>query len=419
MKHVIIGNGPAAIGAAEAIREHNKKDPIILISDEKYHTYSRPLIPKILTNEKKAEDILYREEDFYKKNKIDAILGKKVVSVDHKQKKVLLKDKATIDYDNLLIATGGKPFIPPMKGIGKDVLGFTRIEDALRLKNSREKSIVVIGAGLIGLKAAESLAKTGKKVTVVELADRVLASITDDKASSIMETALKDSGINLILGTSVVEIKRKKGEVVGVILKDGRKISCDLVVAAVGVVPNLDVVKDTSIKFNRGIIVEHSMQTNVKNIYAAGDVVESYDILLDQKRTIPIWPLAYIQGSIAGLNMIGKQASYDGGYPMNIIEFFGVPIMSLGIIKEDEDSEVLEKYDPRKMVYKKIILKNDIIKGAILINMIDRAGIINGLIKEKTNVKNFKKKLLEEEIGFLILPEYIRKQKLYATEIES
>ena len=413
MNHVIIGNGVAAIGAIEAIRDVSKEDSITVISDEPYHVYSKPILPKLVSRE--AKIIWYRDEDFYKKNNITILLGKKVKCIDT-DKKTVVFGQEKINYDKLLIAVGGKPFIPSIKGSGDDVLTFTKMDDAIKLRESSAQTFVIIGAGLIGLKAAESLVKLGKNVTVVELADRVLATMADEKASEIMENVLKENSVNIILKNTVSEIRRPQNKISSVILKDGQELFCDAVIIAIGVRPNLEMI-NKNIKTNKGIIVNKCMETNIKDVYAAGDVAEAFDPLSNGNNVIPTWTNAYIHGNTAGYNMAGKTVENEGNYPMNVIEFFDVPIMSLGIVKADNECEVLEKLKNR--VYKKLIIKNDAIIGAILINEIDRAGIINGLIRNKTNAKNFKTKLIQDELGFLLLPEYVRKQMLYEQGIQS
>ena len=160
--------------------------------------------------------------------------------------------------------------------------------------------------------------------------------------------------------------------------------------------PRTDLVVGTAVKTNRGIVVDNMMQTNVPDVYASGDVAEAYDFIISQNRTLPLWPLAVLEGQVAGYNMAGKKATYDGGTNMSSLKYFGIPIVSIGLAnpKEDPTLEILIKQDLEHNVYKKLVLKNNVIVGMTLVNSIERAGILFYLIKNAINVKKFKDKLL-------------------------
>jgi len=206
----------------------------------------------------------------------------------------------------------------------KNVFTFIKFDDVKAIdeaiKNGAKKA-VVIGAGLSGLKAAEALIKRNVDVTVVELANRILGSILDLEASKIVQNELEKHGIVFKLETSVDEITGD-GKVEKVKLKNGEVLDADIVVFAIGVVPNVDFLKGTELKINRGIVVNNKMETNIKDVYAAGDCAEGYDFVFEQQRVIPIWPNAYNQGETAGYNMAGVEKTFDRGFPMNSIGFF-------------------------------------------------------------------------------------------------
>ncbi len=417
MNYIIIGNSAAAIGAVEAIRKNDKENPIKIISEEEYTVYSRPLISYLLAGKVTTKRMYFRGEDFYEKNKVIKILGHKAIGINCDQRYVSLENKEMIKFDKLLISTGGKPIIPGIKGLKNErVFGFTTWSDVDKIaKISREvKEGVVIGGGMIGIKAAEALCEIGIKVTIVELADTVLSRALDKEASQIIQNQLKEAGVDIITGSEVSEVIGKGSEVVeGVILKDGRRIRCDFVVVAIGVFPNIDIVKGTKIKVKRGIIVDEHMETDIRGIYAAGDVAEAYDSIIGEERPIPIWPLAIRQGRVAGSNMSGLVTTYPGGFPMNAIEFSGIPTISLGITDPKEDGyEIIKKTDIQKGIYKKIIIKENRIVGAVFVGEIDRAGIITGLIKDKIDVRDFKKDLLAGDLGLISLPKEMRRKKL-------
>jgi NAD(P)H-nitrite reductase large subunit len=424
MNYIIIGNSAAAIGAVEAIRRNDKDGSVIIISDEPHHVYSRPLISYLLAGHTKEDKMYYRDENFYKENNVETIFNKRVIGVDVKKKQVIIegqgakvKKQERIEYGKLLIATGGTPFVPPIKGKDrKNVYTFTKWSDAEEiLKVSKKvKKAVVIGAGMIGLKAIEGLNAIGIDVTVVELAPEVLSRALDKDASRIVQRKMEEAGIEVITNNEVVEISGKGNVATGIVLRDKKKIKCDLVIVAIGVIPNTGFIKESGIKINRGIVVDERMETNVKGVYAAGDVVEALNMLTNEKMPIPIWPLAYRQGSIAGDNMSGGSQVYKGGFPMNSIEFPGAPTISLGIIDPRGDGyESLIKNDSKNGNYKRIIIKGEKIVGAILVgDDVDRAGILTGLIKNGTPVTSFKDKLLDRNFGFVHMPREHRREKL-------
>lgn len=423
-KYLIIGNSAAAIGAIEAIRQKDKKGKITLISDESYLAYSRPLISYLLAGQVSEERMFYRDKSFYEKNEVEALLGQQVVNVSPPRKSVKLKNGKKVSFAQLLIATGGKSIIPEVKGKSlKGIFTFTTWDDARRIegfikKNKVEKAIV-IGGGLIGLKAAEALIERWIKVTIVELADRILSATFDRKASGIIEEALKEANCQLIARNTAKEIKGKGGKVTGIIMKNKKKLTADLVIFAIGVTPNIAMVKDSGIKINRGILVDSRMRTNLPHIYAAGDVAEAHDLLLNARRPIPIWPNAYRQGSVAGYNMSGVVKEYGGSFAMNSVEICGIPTISVGITDPGQDGyEIIQESNPERKQYKKIVLKDNRIVGAIFINDIDRAGIITGLIRDEVEVSSFKDCLMKEDFGLISLPEEYRKHLVTGAGIE-
>lgn len=416
MGYLIIGNSVACLGAIESIRSRDKDSSITVVSDETYPAYSRPAIAHYLAGEIDEGSMLCRDEDFYKNMNVQTIFGKKAVRLDTKNKIVTLNNREKVHYNRLLIATGGTPFIPPFKGTGKaHILTFTAWDDAKKIREKLDgvKKAVIVGGGLIGLCAAEALERLGVEVIIIELADRILSPALDEKASGILEERLKEEGIKIITQDTVLEITGSRTKVRSVTLKSGKKISCDMVIVAIGVRPNMEIVQGTDIKVDRGILVDDAMQTNIKDVYAAGDVTQSYDSLYGTSRVTPIWPRAYIQGGIAGLNMAGHAQKYPGGFDMNSLVFYDVPIMSVGIhTPREEGFEVLTKCIPEKKIYQKLVLKDGVLKGFIIVGNIENAGILTGLIKEKINVENFKERLMEEDFGFTSFPKELRDKKL-------
>jgi NAD(P)H-nitrite reductase large subunit len=427
MRYVIIGNSAAAVGAIEGIREHDPENPITIISDETHHTYSRPLVCHLLGDLVSEKQMYYRPLDFYERYGVEAMLGVRATGLNTQEKTVSLAGGGSITYDRLLLAVGGKPFVPPVPGIDLDgVFTFTKWEDAQAIdryiKIVQEErdvppAVLVVGGGLIGMKATKALMARSIRPTVVELADRILSTSFDRTASKLAETILRRAGTEVITENTVQEIVSRDGRIDHAVLQNGEKIDCDLVIFGIGVRPNLDLIlpepeKQTGIKVNRGIIIDAHMQTSAADVFAAGDCVETYDMLLQVERPIAIWPHATRQGRVAGYNMAGVKETYEGGFPMNSEDIAGVPTIAVGLAdpqENPEEYEILEKYDRNALTYKRLVLHHNRLVGAVCIGNIDRAGIYTGLIRDQVDVSPFKDHLLSGSFGLISLPKEYRK----------
>ncbi len=402
MKIVIVGNSVAGINAIEAIRQKDKISEIKVVSDEQTRPYSHPLLPNLVVGDisRSEERFYYRDKRFYDKYKIKPVLGKKAIKILPDEKDVVLEDNTKIHYDKLLISCGGKPFVPPMKGVDlkEGVHTLTNIKAADRLKKDIKniKHCVVVGGGLIGSKIAEKLAKKGIKVTLVELMKRVLFPVLDDTAANYIHKELKKYGVKLILEDSVVEIKGDKRPE-EVVLASGKTIKADTVVVAVGVRPNLEFLTDSGIEINKGIVVNDYMQTNVDDIYASGDVAEAYDVVISNKRPLPILPLAARQGRVAGLNMVGQSFKYKGGFPTNSMKIGDVEFISMGIVDSDEFEVLKIKKDGE---YRKFLIKDNRLFGMILVGNIEKAGMFNWMIQNRFDVSWLKDTFLNSDFGW-------------------
>ena len=418
-KYVIIGGSAGGIGAIEAIREVDPVGTLTVISEEKVPQYSRPMISEYVSKEATLDMMKYRDDQFWKNNNVNVLNERTATKIDFTKKFVELDSGDKINYEKLLIATGGKPFVPRMECEKKDgVFTFTELSSAegLEAKVAQSKSAVVIGGGLIGVSASEALVKRGIKVTLVELKDNILNLILDKTASEIAETVLTKSGVTIITGQTVQRIKGKQDDpsaVSGVVMSDGTEIPCDLVVVAIGVIPRTELVKDTNLKLNKGIIVDKFMRTNIPDVYACGDVAEAHDFLINKTRLLPLWPLAYNGGSVAGYNMVGgKNVEYEGGTVMSSLKYFELPIIAVGNINPQDTSryEILIELKPEKTIYKKILLKDNKISGFIFLGAIEKAGILFRLLKNHVDVSEIKEFLLSEDFGIVSLPKHLRQE---------
>ncbi len=415
---MIIGNSAGGIGAAEAIREVDKTGNITIVSDEPYPAYSRPLISEYLAHPCSVEKMAYRQVDFYENNKINAILGEKVIRVDPGKRTVKLESGTTLTWQKLLLATGGTPIFPDMEGNRlKGVFTFNRLDDAKDIDDFLNQyrtstRAVVIGGGLIGVSVTEALVKRNVAVSIVEMKDWVLNTILDEEAAEFEAQALAGAGVNTITGHTAVKINSHlPGEVSGVTLDDGRVLPCQMVIIAIGVQPRLEAVAESSIKINRGITVDRRMATSVPEIYACGDVAEAHDFVLGENRLTPIWPNAYEGGRVAGLNMAGKAAKYQGGTAMNALKYFGVYIASAGLVIPPDDSyeTLVNRYNG---IYRKVIVKKGKLAGMVFAGDIEKSGIVYNLMKDGANVRKYKESLVAEDFGLASLPESVWKDRL-------
>lgn len=410
--YLIIGNSVAAMGAVEGIRSTDPDRPVTVLSREERHTYSRPLISYLLAGKVDEAGMLYRPEGFYEENDVTPLLGVEAIGLDAGRHIVRTRDGRNLRYGKLLIATGGTPILPPnVEGIDTPgVFTFTSWEDAERIESFIEENevetAVVVGGGLIGLKSMEALVERGIHTTLVELADQVLSATFDETASQMARHSMERAGVDVRCETTVESIQQEDGRVSGATLRCGTEVPCSLVIFAIGVLPNTRVVEDTPVDTDRGILVDDHMRSSEPDVYAAGDVAQARELFSGQKRTIPIFPNAYRQGLIAGINMAGRERSYQGGMAMNSVDVFGLPTISVGLTDPDdeEEYEILEDLDPDEPAYRKIVLREDRIVGAIFIGKVDRAGIITGLAKQRLDVSEFKDLLLSEEFGLISLP---------------
>lgn len=407
MKYVIIGNSAAGIGAVQGIRELDKDGDITMISDENYHTYSRPLISYWLKGDVTEEGMKYRPNEFYTENKANALLGKKVVSIDKKNKTVLMDDASVTEYDKLLVATGSNPFVPQLEGLDKvkNKFTFMKMDDvrAVRERLSKNSKVLIIGAGLIGLKAAEAMVRFTNNITVIDLSERILPAVLNEEASHIMKHHIETTGVRFVLGTTVKEFSENTAT-----LTNGDSIDFDILILAVGVRPNTELIDAIGGKVDRGIVTDDTQAVKgLSDIYAAGDCTKSHDITSNTDKMIAILPNAFMQGNVAGKNMAGGVAHYTNAFPMNAAGFFGLHIITAGSYSGEEHTTISESG------YKNLFIADNKLKGFILMgDMINNAGIYTSLVREQTPLNEVDLALLLEKPALMAFPAEYRKEKL-------
>ena len=380
-EYIIIGNGVAAASCIEGIRSLDKDSRITVVSEENYPVYCRPLISYYLEGKTDLERMKYRSDDYYDQMGCDVLYGKKAVKIDTENKSILLDDGTILPYTSACIAAGSSPFVPPFSGLDtvEKKYAFMTIDDTLALESAitKDSRVLIVGAGLIGLKCAEGLKDRVAEITVCDLANRVLSSILDDECASIMQKHLEANGIQFMLGDSVKAFDKNTAS-----MQSGKTIDFDVLVLAVGVRPNTSLVSDAGGKVDRGILINDRMETSIPDIYAAGDCTEGNDISCDKHRILAILPNANMQGRCAGINMAGDDAVFDKAIPMNSIGFFGLHAMTAGsYYSEDEGGELYEEKSDGKL--KRLFTRDGYLTGFILIGDTQRAGIYTSLIREE------------------------------------
>lgn len=400
MRYVIIGNSYAAIGAVESIRALDQHGEVVIISDEPYRAYGRPLITYWIAGQVREDQMDYRPAAWYDRNRVQTKLGRRVTQVDPTKRQVVLEDGEGVAYDRLLICTGGTPIVPPIEGVdAQGIFTMTRFDDARAFKAWCDQAHVeagaIVGGGLIGLSVFKAMKGVQIKLTLVELLDRVLGLALDHASSAMIEAELRRAGVDVRTSSGAEAIlKDEQGRVRAVRLKGGEEVACQTVVMAVGVRPNTALLKESGIRINRGVVVDERMATNVPDIYAAGDVVEAYDVLNEKKQVIAILPLAYEQGRVAGANMAGGSRSYPGGIALNSLPIFDLPLMTMGITLTDGRSDLDVLVHSGDGVYRKLVFQGDRLVGAILIGDVAHGGVLTWLIRSKLPVTHDRQALL-------------------------
>lgn len=408
-QYVIIGNGVAAVGCIEGIRSVDCEGKITLVSAEARPVYCRPLISYYLQGKTDLQKMNYRAADFYEKMGCEVLYGRKAVRIDSAARTVTLDDGAVLPYDSVCVAAGSSPFVPPFAGLDTvpQKFSFMTLDDTLALEKAVTKAsrVLIVGAGLIGLKCAEGLRDRVASITVCDLADRVLSSILDTECAAIMQKHLENNGIQFMLGDSAASFSGNTA-----VMKSGKQVEFDVLVLAVGVRANTALVKDIGGGVNRGILVNDRMETTVPGVYAAGDCTEGMDISFGQNRVLAILPNANMQGRCAGVNMAGGDGAFNNAIPMNSIGFFGLHAMTAGSYFGQADGGELyeEKTDT---TLKRLFTRNGLLTGYILIGGVERAGIYTSLIREKTPLDSIDFDLLKKTITFAAFSAESRRKK--------
>ena len=393
MIHVIIGVGAAGITAAKTIRENDPDAAITMISTDE-HVHSRCMLHRYLSHERNEDTLSFVEPDFFETYRIQWRNGVSVRTIDTAEQVVVLNDNTCCSYDRLLIATGANSFIPPVGQFreANNVFGLRHLSDAQAIRSLADQAnrILVVGSGLVGMDAAYAFLERGKDVTVVEMADRILPIQLNETAGNAYRTLFESHGCKFLLGKKASETHMNEaGAIDFVLLDDGTKIDCDLVIVAAGVRPAVECALDTPIHVDRFIQVSDTMETNCPNIYAAGDVTGLSGI----------WPNAQKQGKIAAQNMVlGNKYQYEDRFAAkNTINFFGLVSLCVGKLNPEEGDEVIAREAADQ--YQRAIFTDNKLVGFLQQGDISHDGIYQYLIKNQIDLSDKKDRIFSLSFG--------------------
>lgn len=388
-KYLIIGGGVAGVTAAETIKLNDTTGTVAIVSDEPYLLYSRVMLskPNFFLEKVPFDQIWLKGQEWYKEKNIDFIGGKNVTSIDSAGKKVILNDGGNISYEKLLVAIGTATRKANMPGADKKGIHYLKtLEDGKGIMEDIKsaKSAVTVGGGFIGFEMADLMQMAGMKTTVVLREPYFWDPTLDQASGEIIEKAMKKTGLEIIHTNEIVEIKGGE-RVESVILKDGREISCEIIVFGIGTTNNLEWIKSAGINVNHGILANEFMETNIKDIWTAGDIAEYKDLLLEENVQMGNWVSAHEQGRVAGLGMVGKRE------PFKFVSFyttqgFGITVAFVGDASPKEDRKVIVRSNPEKNSLGRLLIVGKELVGATLINRTQEMGTISKLIEKNVDV---------------------------------
>jgi nitrite reductase (NADH) large subunit len=397
MKYIIVGNGVAGTTAAVQIRKLDSNGTVTILTDEATPFYSRIRLIEYLAKEADEKAIVIYKDDWYEKNNVKLLLNTPVNEIDKDKKQLVTADNDILEYDRLLVATGGVSFVPPIPGSDKEgVFTLRTIRDADEIISYGEdnKKVILIGGGVLGLEAGNSLRKTGHDVTIVEFFPRLLPRQMDIEGAEILKAQMESMGFTFHLGATTKEIFGDN-RAVGILLEDGTKLDGDLIIISAGVRPQAGLAKKIGLTINKGVVVNDRMETEVKGIYAAGDLIEH------RERFYGIWPAAAKQGEVAGMNMAGGDAVYEGTTMSNVLKVVGVDLAAAGDIDAEGEFESIVAKDFEKYIYKKLVIKDNVLSGCIFYGDVSGYRKVLTAIETKKDVGDIRDRLERWDLGGL------------------
>ena len=405
MRYVIIGGSAAAIGCIEGVRSVDKTGEIILITRETEWNYSRPLISYLLEGKTTRDKMWCRPDSFFTRNGVTVKAGVLATALDAGDRTVRLSTGERLAYDRLLAATGSRPFVPPIPGLEtvERTFCFQTLSDSSALAEALrpESRVLILGAGLTGVKCAEGIRGLCAQIAIADLAPRVLPAVLDDTGAAMVQARMEEKGVRFYLNDSAAAFRGNTAR-----LQSGTELEFDVLVTAVGVRPNTQLVADAGGAVDRGILVDGRCATTLPDVYAAGDCAQGYDAVSGEKRMLPLWPNAVLQGETAGINMAGGRADYTQGIALNASGVFGLHMITAGSY-EGESFTV-----QRDGSYKRLVTADGVLKGVIMVGDVSRAGIYTDLIRKKKPLSEIDFDLIRESPQLMAFSQKDRRVQL-------
>ncbi len=398
-KYLIVGSSHAGLAAVDAIRMQDKEGPLTLVSQEDCLPYSPTILPYVVSGRVDPGEVFLRDEAALDRLRVHFMKGSRVTGLHAGDGTVTLANGDTLKYEKALLATGAEPKSPPIPGLqGSSFFVLRTLADALELRKAMEgsRTALVLGAGLIGMHAAENLARCGVEVAVVEALGQVLPGYFDEEAARMIQRAFSAQGVDVVTGSRVEGVARSNGAA-NISLSTGRALSVDLVLVAAGVQPRVHFLRGSGLETDQGILVDERMRTSARGVWAAGDVAQARDFFDPVKRISATLPNAVDQGRIAGMDMVGDPATKDftGSIALNTYTFFGHRAFAAGVIgmsRSGDGFEVDQVVLPSSFKYQKLVFQGNYLLGAQGINSDLDPGVLVQLIRRRVNLEEMKGK---------------------------
>jgi phenylglyoxylate dehydrogenase epsilon subunit len=402
-EYLVVGSSHAALEAVAAIRMHDSRGSVTVVTRDSHLPYSPTVLPYVVSGRSAPERVFLRDERYFTQARVDYRPGRTLAELDPAQGRARFADGGELRFRKVLLATGAAPVLPPIAGIEAARCHVLRtLDDALALRAAigGSRQAVVLGGGLVGMHAAENLVKAGASVTVVEMQHQVLGGYFDARAAALIEAAFAAQGARILTGRRAVGLAPSAGGMT-LELDGGQRLDADLLLVATGVKPQLDYLAGSGIRQAEGILVDDAMRTNVANVWAAGDCAQARDFFGDTATLNPILPDAAEQGRIAGMSMAGDPAlaRYSGAVPLNTYHFFGRHAISVGSGTLSADAEERLRFDAAAGRYLRIVFRQGRLLGIFGIGEFFDGGVMCQLIRRRVDLSDSIERLLADPLA--------------------